>query len=327
MDEHKPRTSAPLIVVIGDIFIDQIVFHREYRRTPDGTIVIPSAKSRRVQTARQSTPGGAGAVALMAHTLGARVALGGIGNNRLLKLIERNTPFRSDFVVSLTGEGMAYSVPIKTRHIVGPKTVLRIDEETIIPICEYRMQQILTGLRGNGTPDALILSDYSKGLLHERSLRMIRREFPGVPTFVDPAADKVDWSVYGGELAAICPNRHEIGAQRPCEARHLADASVLIEKRDVGGLVLWERDCEPYGFPSTVSETSRDAEDMVVDTVGAGDMVIAALTVARARGESWRDACEFANAAAGEKCTHFGAVPVSPEAVERRMRRCCLRNA
>ena len=50
----------------------------------------------------------------------------------------------------------------------------------------------------------------------------------------------------------------------------------------------------------------------VYDVTGAGDMVLAALAVARAAGAGWVDAVALANVAGGLEVERFGAVPVTP---------------
>ncbi|NBW10102.1 MAG: hypothetical protein EBR82_18950 [Caulobacteraceae bacterium] len=323
-------SNSPLIYVIGDIFVDRMVVYRDHRKTMDGVPVVMSRKSASRPADWRTGLGGAGAVALMASALGARVILGGAGDDACQKLILRDQ-FNPDGDLmrwSFVGDA-SRRCGRKTRHIVDGMTLLRVDDERPWPISAHDYQAMVAAMSSAGQPDALILSDYAKGVLHEESIRSIRAAFPGVPTFVDPSAEKLDWEVYGGQLAAICPNRHELSTRPHPHAWIEAGAEVMIEKQDEDGLVLWieqrtpgEINREAVWMPSTVSKTASHWEDRVVDTVGAGDMMIAALAVERCRGKSWKDACDFANAAAGEKCRHWGAVAVHREAVERRMRLC-----
>jgi D-beta-D-heptose 7-phosphate kinase/D-beta-D-heptose 1-phosphate adenosyltransferase len=53
----------------------------------------------------------------------------------------------------------------------------------------------------------------------------------------------------------------------------------------------------------------------VFDVTGAGDMVHAMLTVARAAGATWLEAVALANVAAGLEVERFGCVPIRPEEI------------
>lgn len=57
------------------------------------------------------------------------------------------------------------------------------------------------------------------------------------------------------------------------------------------------------------------ARQPIVDSCGAGDMVLAAIGVGLARGMDWLTACTFANLAAGVKCGKAGAVPVTMDQI------------
>src|SRR5690606_27266821 len=59
----------------------------------------------------------------------------------------------------------------------------------------------------------------------------------------------------------------------------------------------------------------RTKPRQVYGVTGAGDMVLARLTAARAAGASWADAVALANVAGGLEVERFGAVPVTPQEI------------
>ncbi|MEO1510443.1 MAG: D-glycero-beta-D-manno-heptose 1-phosphate adenylyltransferase, partial [Planctomycetota bacterium] len=83
------------------------------------------------------------------------------------------------------------------------------------------------------------------------------------------------------------------------------DAVVLTLDRD--GALLLQRAGQPVVVPTIARE--------VYDVTGAGDMMTAALAAARANACAWRDAVEFANAAAGLEVEQFGVVPIPLERI------------
>ena len=71
-------------------------------------------------------------------------------------------------------------------------------------------------------------------------------------------------------------------------------------------MLLFEKGRSPLAIPAFGSGT-------VADVTGAGDTVIATLTLALAAGATRADAARVANAAAGIKVTKLGTATVSPE--------------
>ena len=308
-------TKKPVILVIGDAMIDEIVFHYDYRRTPDGVVVLPSVVCRSAEPYRVKAPGGAAAVARMVNGLGGVAYLGCV--------VGQDYPREGDFHCRGSYIRTSGRSTRKTRHIVDNKTIFRRDREWVGDSLSFgQVESLCQGLKDSlrlreDRPDAIILSDYGKGVLgRPETPRQIVKHFPGIPVFVDPLAGR-DWSEYG-KCEAIFPNAHELGQRLPRDAMRTACASVLVRKRGASGLWIYEGDNPPVPCSYTLHP------QCVVDTVGAGDMAIAAFAVETACGKCSVEAGRFAAAAATEKCTLWGAVPVSREAVEERRYGKCL---
>lgn len=136
--------------------------------------------------------------------------------------------------------------------------------------------------------DVLLVSDYGKGTCE--TVGDIICAAHG-PTIVDPNPNG-NWDEYG-RVDCIKANYRESSAHGlPMDAERF-----IVTEGDRGITMDLEH------FPARPSN--------VVDTCGAGDMVLAALGVCIGDGGmSWPDACQIANIAAGLKCERRGASPV-----------------
>lgn len=136
---------------------------------------------------------------------------------------------------------------------------------------------------------------------------------PGVPVIVDPKIPHLDR--YRG-ATLITPNNHEAEIATHRVIRSDADAQgaaaelrsrtgcdgVLITRGEHG---MWLSSAEVEGaIPATARE--------VADVTGAGDTVIATLSLALAAGASLAEAAVLANHAAGVVVAKFGPATVTP---------------
>jgi D-beta-D-heptose 7-phosphate kinase/D-beta-D-heptose 1-phosphate adenosyltransferase len=163
------------------------------------------------------------------------------------------------------------------------------------------------------TFDAVLVSDYHKGLISAELLVRLREAAPDLPFFVDPALMK-DYSLYRG-VNLICPNRYEAGLATGLEtedvsccreaARKLAaelDVAAVAVTMDRDGIFLHERQGVDLHFPTKAR--------VVADVSGAGDMVLSLLGAVGAAGGTLEQAVELANVAAGIEVRKMGATPV-----------------
>jgi D-beta-D-heptose 7-phosphate kinase/D-beta-D-heptose 1-phosphate adenosyltransferase len=107
------------------------------------------------------------------------------------------------------------------------------------------------------------------------------------------------------EAAAACasmPGAPTDPAEMAAVLLESLDLEAIVITLDRHGAMLLERGSAPEQVPTR----QRD----VYDVTGAGDMVLAAITAARAHGVGWRDAVSLANAAAGLEVETFGAHPI-----------------
>jgi D-beta-D-heptose 7-phosphate kinase/D-beta-D-heptose 1-phosphate adenosyltransferase len=160
--------------------------------------------------------------------------------------------------------------------------------------------------------DALILSDYDKGVLSAPQQSIEAAAALGKPVLVDPKFKA--YSVYAG-ATLVKPNHKEFSAavgswsseqemvqKAQTMMSALGFASMLIT-RGSDGMTLVQKDGQVLHLPARSRE--------VFDVSGAGDTVIATLAAALAAGETLADAVQLCNIAAGIVVSKLGTASVS----------------
>ncbi len=293
------------IAVVGDLILDKYVFGRVERISPEAPVPVFEIEGEEYRA------GGAANVSLNLKSLGVgEVALlGRVGEDfegEVLKEIVSSKGVKTFFVSSA-------GVPTtrKTRLVARSQQLIRIDRERRIPLGEGEAGKLLGFLR-EFKPDAVIVSDYAKGVFTKKlaeGLRALR-----IPTFADPRPKNTH--LYRG-FTAVTPNLKEFEEMKRTlrvEGKNFERSAEEVRKRlKLERLVvtLSERGIalvKPEGvetFPATARE--------VYDVTGAGDTVVATLTAVVAATGNWELACRLANAAAGVAVGKLGTATVSAE--------------
>jgi len=181
--------------------------------------------------------------------------------------------------------------------------VVRADRERRTPVDGQTEDAIIAAARAAlANADALVISDYDKGVVTPRVLsEVLPAAYQRMPVLIDP---KIRNFSFYRPATLITPNHHE--ALRMTNTEEDSDAglrvagqkireqlscdAVLITRGDRGMILL-----EGKNDPVQVSTAARE----VYDVTGAGDTVIATLGAALACGASMTDAALLANHAAG----------------------------
>lgn len=301
------------VLVVGDLMLDRYLWGEVSRISPEAPVPIV----RVIQETENG--GGAANVALNLANLGICTSMvGWIGVDaegyRLRELLTLSG-------VKTHGIHATEKRPTitKTRVIGGHQQMLRLDLEDTCPIdhtvLTTCLEEALKQIRQTPQPEAILLSDYGKGILTENVCQpLIRtaREI-GIPVFVDPKG--VDYHKYRG-ATVLTPNRHELGKAIPLQTRDLdlllvaaeklrleLDIDLLAVTLSEQGIVLLETGKEPQHIPAMARE--------VYDVSGAGDTVISTLTAGVAAGMAHEDALRLANLAAGIVVAKVGTTPIS----------------
>ena len=159
--------------------------------------------------------------------------------------------------------------------------------------------------------DAVILSDYGKGVLHEVAAMIAAARAAGKPVLIDPKG--ADFSKYAG-ATLLTPNRAELReaaggweneAGLTAKAQGLRETlglDALLVTRSEEGMTLYRADGQTH-------QPTRAQE--VYDVSGAGDTVIAAMGLSLAAGYTLPEAMHTANAAAGVVVAKLGTAVCS----------------
>ena len=300
------------ILVVGDVMLDHYIWG-------DATRISPEAPVPVVDIARDSwTAGGAANVALNIASLGARCTVAGyIGKDtdgeRLTEILHR----KKIATVATPGEGPTI---VKTRVMVQHQQLCRLDREA--PPTAYRVQgaqaQALLAKKISAC-DAVILSDYAKGVLTDelvaRTSDLARHAGKFIALDPKPKRQLQFWG-----LDLITPNKREslqlAGIELPphspfpaaevCTRLHerYATKNVVITLGEEGMLL---------SANGKIVKTIPTAAREVYDVSGAGDTALAALVLALAAGATLENAAHFANAAAGVVVGKLGTATVTPK--------------
>ncbi len=310
-------SSKPLrIAVIGDVILDEYLEGTVKRISPEAPIPVHHVQSVVL------TAGGAANVARNLNLVGSKAYLFSVcgkdeSARELLKLLAQD---------AVNADGIFYSehrpTVKKTRVTAQHQQMLRIDWEETAPISQKEQQQLFLSLQKEKF-DAVLVSDYGKGLLPEELLQQIfaYTKSQGLLSVVDPKGK--DFHKYQG-CDVITPNRKEA-----LEALGIPDESDISPEQL--GLALQETyslkhvlvTVGPQGMifvpekssgMAPIHKKARARE--VFDVSGAGDTVVALLTLCLAAKSSFEEAVDIANMAAGVVVGKWGTQPIRIEELQ-----------
>jgi D-beta-D-heptose 7-phosphate kinase/D-beta-D-heptose 1-phosphate adenosyltransferase len=312
MGDQAKRIEPPRALVVGDVMLDRYIIGSASRLSPEAPVPVVAARDHDLR------PGGAANVAAGIAALGVPATLLAItGEDVPAKdLADQVKLFGVDFRPLSFGH---LRTTEKIRVVSGPQQIVRIDYETGVDAAALT-ELMTTYLEILPQFSAVVFSDYNKGVLHRLPQMLAAARELGIPTFVDPKV--ADPEHYRGAFL-IKPNAKE------CEA--LLGDSGELEERLLGGLARygWENvvlTCSGDGMwhfqnGGVVKHYPAEARE-VYDVSGAGDTVLAALTVAYLRGSSLSEAIEQANLAASVAVTHAGTYVVTREDLDAALGEC-----
>ena len=312
MDYKKiiSRFKDKNILVIGDIILDHYIWGRVSRISPEAPVPV-------VEVTRESfLLGGAANVANNIVSLGGRASVIGINGQDIagegLMNILRDKGVNCEGIFTENRP-----TTVKTRVIAHNQQVVRFDREDK----KYVDGKILKGILAYINSvlfkyDAVIVSDYQKGMISEELIRDIVKKAKPKEMFiaVDPKVGHFDF--YKG-VSLITPNVMEASSGSNIEIRDdktlLKAGRSLLKKlfckavlvtRGEQGMSLFEKNKVTH-IPTVARK--------VYDVTGAGDTVISAFTLACVSGAKMEEAAVIANHAAGIVVAEVGTAVATPE--------------
>jgi len=327
-----PRLRGKRIGVLGDLMLDRYLWGTASRLSPEAAVPV-------IDFAEQSERlGGAGNVAANIATLGARVeAFGVVGNDEPGRALQKC--FRG---ASIADKGIVADskrvTTVKTRIIARHQQVVRVDQERREPLrCETQEKLLRLLFAALKKLDALVLSDYDKGLINDdfadRVLSAAHQLH--VPVFVKPKTSRL--YAYRGARAIVCNAKEasfyvtrSLAEEKSVEEAgrallaHFGCAAVVITRGEKGMSVFEESSPRHLHVPATSFEVTYARVGQpgiehgatgrqVFDVTGAGDTVLSVVALAVAAGAPLADAAMLANTAAGVVVGKLGTASVSPQ--------------
>jgi rfaE bifunctional protein kinase chain/domain len=303
------RASGRRILVIGDLMIDEWIWGTVTRISPEAPVPVVAVADH------SFTLGGAGNVASNLRALRAGVVFAGTVGDDAFGLQVRN--LLQEQQVDDTGIFTLTDRPTtrKTRIVAHSQQVVRADWESTARLREEDRGRIAAFVRRRAADcDAVIISDYAKGLL---SREIVEATSICPIVLADPKPQNV--ALLRG-VTCVAPNVAEASTitglaivdDASLEAAgvrllEMLDCRYAIVTRGEHGMALFGREGERLTIPSVARA--------VYDVSGAGDTVIAMLALGLAAGAQIEQAMQLANFAAGVVVEKLGTATASPEEV------------
>lgn len=308
------RFAETRILVIGDVIVDQFIWGSVSRISPEAPVPVVNV------TREELLLGGSANVLRNIISLGGSCALCGIiGNDamgeELLSLMRK---------IGAPVEGLVKGTrptTLKTRVVAQHQQVVRYDREKSGSPSRQTLDHMLDYLAANLSEfDAIIVSDYSKGVVNEQLMIRLHQLLGQVraetghplPLIVDPKPANLHRFV---GATVITPNNLEAarmsGMNIGDEPSLLAAARQIREEINCEGVLVTRGEAGMALLQGEDFVTIPTMAKEVYDVTGAGDTVAATLALGLATGCSMFDAAVLANHAAGIVVGKVGTASVS----------------
>ena len=313
--------SAQRVVILGDMVLDEFLYGRIDRVSREAPVLILEHQQM------EKIPGGAAnAAANIAALGGTALPIGLIGDDA------SGAALRTCFAergIDTSGLVVApgYETPTKTRVLAGSPTsvrqqVVRVDRGTRTYSIKAPTAQRLQDAWAGALTAArrILISDYDHGTVDDDLAESLAKlgENPNTVVTVDSRRHLGRFR----NMTATAPNLEEasrvLGRSVPDVDDRVGEAATemqgrlgaqnLVITRGSHGMTLLGPEGPPRHLPVY-------GTDEVADVTGAGDTVMAALTLALAAGASILEAARLANVAAGLVVMKRGTATVTPAEV------------
>ena len=298
------------VLIVGDVMLDKYYFGQVERISPEAPVPIVNIRKE------ESRLGGASNVANNIASLGGQTLLcGTIGHDFFGREIENISHRRHIHTFLLRTSNPTIT---KARIIGGKQQIVRVDYEEKNGLSENEKQQLKEKI-SQALPEyhILVISDYGKGLISEDFCCYLVRlaQNQGKKVIIEPKGK--NWKKYMG-ADIITPNVKELSdivgysvpntdqaiekaARKAMETNQLT--SLLVTRSEKGMSLIG--DFPPLHIPTHSEE--------VFDVSGAGDTVVATLSICLAAGMDIIDAIKTANIAAGIVVKKIGTATLTRE--------------
>lgn len=303
------------VLVAGDLMVDEHIWGNATRVSPEAPVLVVDAIGD-----PDVRPGGAANVATNIRTLGASVEIVGVvGGDSYGQELTRQ--------LSAAGVGTDGVIVDKTRlttcktriWVSHRQQVARVDRETRESLNESVADELVSHLRTKlAGCDALVLSDYSKGVLTPSIASRCVELSRDMNKLCTANAKPVNISGFrGAGLVTLNQVEAETVAKVKLDVEDavLAAGQEMRSGMDLSFLVITRGSCGLSIFGPNIASTIPAIPIEVYDVAGAGDTVISAITLALATGAEPLEAAKIANLAGGAAVRKVGVAAVTPDEI------------
>lgn len=307
------------VLIIGDLMVDEYITGKVTRISPEAPVPVLNFGKKTMEV------GGASNVANNVHSLGGHVYVAGIAaQDEAGKWLRKHLDENGIETMGIVEETDRPTI-VKTRFATKGQQLLRMDQEVTGGITAETQQKIIEYIKSNADKfDAVILSDYKKGVLDDAEFvsRIIRicnenhiiisidsksrniGAFAGAD-FVKPNNLELEEAV--GIKIKNEDSLNEAGKVYLYKSR----AKCLVVTRGADGISVFLPDQKRKDYASKAIQ--------VYDVTGAGDTVISTITMALISGLNIEEAVRMANFAASVVISKVGTATVTQEELIRRI--------
>lgn len=311
--------GSPKVLIVGDFMLDVYIFGDAIKISQEAPVPVLKV------TRSESRCGGAASVAADIASLGGRpYCLGVLGNDQNSKILTKKL---TEIGADTSGLITVNNHPtISKQRLIGlaqhlhQQQIIRMDYEPKEPLTDELYAEILEIYKDRLTSaDIVCLQDYDKGLLSpsvcQQMIQLARQADKSI--LVDPSLTS-DYSKYQG-ATAITPNRAETSLVTGYEIINAESAAMaaeeLSEKLKLDAVVITLDKEGAYLRTEDINQIIPTMSRSVYDVTGAGDMVLATLSISLAAGFDYKTSVQLSNITAGIAVEKFGTVTVTIEEV------------
>jgi len=314
LKKYIANFAGKKVLIVGDLMLDEHIWSTVSRISPEAPVPIADVKKT------THVPGGCGNVAANIAALGGTPYLIGIigrdsSGEKLLNALKKINVSTNFIIVDDVRPTI-----LKSRIIAASQHVVRVDREDKSVLSPALTQQITRRLKELiPRVDAVVISDYEKGLVTKTICQTIIKlaKAHKKPVAVDPKGH--DYAKYAG-VTIITPNLREAIVAAGIEIKDdlsLRQAGKTLLQKTKSRYVLITRGRDGMTlFDAKEAKTFPAVPREVFDITGAGDAVIATLTLALAAGASTREAALLSNFAGSVVVGKIGTAPCFREELE-----------
>lgn len=309
--EDVRKLAGRRVLVVGDLVLDEYVTGRMTRISREAPVPIVEVVHDEDRAGSAASPA-ANIIALGSYAavigavgcdpagtrLESRLRQLGVDSSALVQLPELSTSTKT----RILAEGY-------TGGLHGRQQVMRLDRTAALPEsaarrCAEHVERLAADF------DAVLLSDYRGGVVSQASIEAARAS--GRPIAVDSQGDlrrfrSIDLVKVNQAEAQAALGSTDVRAGGDALRREL-QARVLVITLGAEGMLVFAGQAQPAHVPAV-------GASQVFDVTGAGDTVIAVLTLGLIAGLSPRRSAELASAAASVVVRRLGVAVATPDEI------------